>query len=111
MDLLESNANRAVYEFTNSAKRQRPNWRDYPEAQWDEAGVHMSFRLDGNHVNLFVPVEQSLRMWINFRDSLRSLIKELPETERFAILQRIALDECVLNSVGRKSNVKEDLGL
>lgn len=111
MDLMGSNANRAVYEFTNSAKRTREDWRDQKQEKWDEQGVHMSFRVDGHSVNLFVPVEQALRMFLNFRDSLRNVVSELSAEDLIAVQHRIQHDEQMLGFAGRKSNVREDMGL
>lgn len=100
--LLESTAEKVRYCFTNKAFLKKNT----------EKGVHVSLENFDKKVNVFLPTEDALKMFLQLRESLRGVIAETSDSDKLFLQVLVERDAWGLERIlNRKSHVKEDLGL
>lgn len=117
--LMESKAEKTIYEFVNSAERtfdekRSPLNEGFILGKIVEKGVHASFRVVGKDkpTNLFLDAESALRLFLGLRDSLRHVIETLSDEDKLHLQVMAERDKWGEERIlGKKSHVAEDLGL
>lgn len=110
--LLESKAESVRFCFTGHAQQTHLEGPIGESKEVEVKGVHIFCENSLQKVNVFLPAEDALKMFIGLRDSLRATLAEMSEGDKL-ILQVLAERDAwgLERFTDRKSHVAEDLGL
>lgn len=110
--LMDSAAERFRFCFVNHAKQTHLEGPVGETKEVDDKGVHLSCENSLQKVNVFLPAEDALKLFINLRDSLRTTLAEMSDEDKLILRVLVERDAWGLERfTERKSNVAQDLGL
>jgi hypothetical protein len=110
--LLESKAEKVRYCFTGHAQQTHLEGPVGESKEVEDKGVHISCENSLQKVNVFLPAEDALKLFIGLRDSLRATLAEMTDEDKLILRVLAERDAWGLERfTERKSHVAEDLGL